>query len=346
MKRSIIFTLLIVMSLSASARHLAHANQSGQTLPVLAHPPVQQHTAPVVTAIGHLQAPRDIWITSKINGYINSIHFHEGDSVKKGQILITLDNTQIKAALASSEAAFSTASNDFDRTEKLAKHGYAAKETIDTARAALAEAKAQLALQQQNLDDTLLKAPFDGVVGAKTINVGDYVASATQLVELVNRKILRVAYSLPQNLLSKVKLDEMIKISSKAYPDKTFDAKITFISPTVDSNTGTFLVHATLTNTDNLLAPGEYVDITQPIGEAKTELLIPEAAIQNSIDKHMVFVVKNGHAIETTVTLGKNHDGYVEVLSGLNANDVVVDTGANNLSNNQAVNIVKESNAK
>lgn len=336
---SLIIALALIAS-SAQAGLIRHsAKNPEQVVPVLATHPQALSASPSTVAIGMLQAPEDVWITSKINGYINSIHFQEGDHVNAGQTLITLDNTQIKAALASSQAAYDAAQKNKTRTEKLAQHGYASKEALDNAESALANAKATLALNQQNLDDSILKAPFSGTLGAAHLNAGDYVAAATQLVELVNRKHLRVIYHLPERDLGKITLGQTVSVNAKAFPKLDFKAVTHFISPTVNTDTGTFEVHADLDNADNKLAPGEYVTVTQDLGNKKETLTVPETAVLASAEGYYVFVINDGKLSKQIVTIGQHHRNNVVIKTGLNAKDLIVSEGGDNLISGQHVKV-------
>lgn len=225
--------------------------------------------------------------------------------------------------------------------KKLAKDGYLSSEALDTANSTLSAKKALLASNQEGLDDTVLRAPFAGTIGAKNINVGDYAASATKLVRLVNRQQLKVIYHLPQADLSKVHLGQNIQVTAKAYPNKIFTAKISFIAPDVDPDTGTFEVHALLNNKNDLLAPGEYINVTQDLGAAQQELLIPESALQSSIQGDYVFVVRNNKAVKQSVTAGQHIDNSVVISKGLNSKDWVVVMGQKNIKNGLAVKITQ-----
>lgn len=329
--------VLLTFSIAHAALFHGRAPSKNTSIPVLASQAIKKDVAAHTITIGHLSSPQDTWISNKYDAYIAKINFTEGEKVKKGQLLITLDNSKLKAAVASSKAAYETALRDNNRMNKLAKDGYLSTEALDTANSNLAAKKAELAAQQQELNDSILIAPFAGTVGAKTINPGDFVKAGSQLVRLVNRKQLKVIYSLPQVDISKTHLKQIAYITTKAYPGKIFKAKISYISPAIDPNTGTFDVHALLKNKKRLLEPGEYVSVTQNLASAQPIIIIPESALQSSLSGNYVYLIKDGKAVKKMVTVQRHVDDDVYISKGLHNKEWVIVMGQKNISPGQKV---------
>ena len=340
--RSLIGSLsLIVLSIPINAhaaiRSMAKAGDLSKPVPVSVIKPAVKYMAPHVTTIGTLSALRSTWIIPKTDGYISQINFSEGGRVKAGTVLITLDDSQAKAQFTSDQVAYTTAEKQYERQAKLAKKGYVSKEDFDNTASLLASKKAAVAASQQALNDTILKAPFSGYLGAKTINTGEYVQSAQKLLQIVNLDNLKVIYNIPEADLPKLSLGEKIGLTSSEYPGKLFIASVSFIAPEVDSTTGTVEVHALYDNKDHLLEPGEFVSVKQPLAKPERQILIPDSAIVQSLDGSFIFIVKDNKAVKQAVVVGKQLAGSTEIKSGLTPDDLVVVQGQTLLQNGQIV---------
>ncbi|HCU00402.1 TPA: efflux transporter periplasmic adaptor subunit [Candidatus Dependentiae bacterium] len=298
-----------------------------------------ENLADTITAIGTLIAPEKTDISAASDGYIKQVDFQSGQAVTSDQVLLQLDDVKTKADVMSAKAAYLTAKEKYERSLKLQKQGFVSKQDID---AMYADMKDKLALQNEAedaLNKKTIRAPFSGILGERNINPGDYVSSGQKLVTLVNRDQLEVEYVLPERYFSRITKGQSIQIFVDSLPNKSFSGAVTFISPSVNDQTHTIGLRAGISNSDNILAPGLFVNIKQDLDVAKPVIVIPEESVVKSLDNVFVYVAMNGRVKSVPIKMGNLQDGYVQVLSGLSENDLVVTAGQNNLHDGSDIKI-------
>ena len=336
----IIFLAIIVIVV-----HRQNSNKPKKSIAQVALVKVQpvkiMYLPTTVTAVGTLIAPEQTNVSSETNGYVRNISFESGQHVNKGDVLLRLDDVKAKSDVLSAKAAFYAAITKYARALKLQKKGFIAKQDVDSI---YSDMQNKLALQQE-AEDTLnkktIRAPFDGYLGKRTINVGDYIQSGQRLVELVNRVQLKAEYSLPEQYLSQIKLDQKIEVTIASMLEKVFYGKVSYIAPAIDDQTHTVALRATVPNSNNILAPGLFVTVKQTLDEAKPMVLVPEQSLIKTLDTAIVFKIINSRAKAVAVKAGDLKNGYVEILSGLSKGDVVITVGQNKVKDGDTVRFIK-----
>lgn len=283
------------------------------------------------TTLGSLSSSDNIEISSELAGQIASIHFTPGAFVRKGVLLIQLDDTVLKSELASAEANFLLSQANFKRINELGKRKLISEQAMDQALADLKEKENTVKARRAQLKKLSLNAPFSGTLGSKQVSVGQYVKVGQALVSLIANKQLRVEYSLPERLISQVKLDQTVHIYSDAYPEYTFTGKVNYIAPAVDQDTRTIAVEALIDNPDNLLSAGLFVRVSHQLGNVKRRLLIPEESLIPTINGQKVFVLQGTKAVTLQVKIGAHHHDMAEICQGLTADDIVIIRGQHKL---------------
>ncbi len=304
---------------------------------------VRMASAPTkITAVGTLRAPQDVKISAEVGGYVTKVAFADGQAVKKGDLLFQLDNAKEQADLLSMQAAYEGAKNKYSRMQNLLKLHYASEQDIDVAHADLQAKLAAVKTAQDNVNKKAITAPFDGVVGARTVSEGDFVTTGQKLVELVDRSLLKVDYSVPEKYWQEVKLDQPVAVTTSDSSGGAFAGKVVYISPAIDPQTHTLALQASVPNPDNTLVPGLFVTISHVTGTNRQTVLVPEESLVKSPDKIIVYRVINNRAIATPVKVGTcQGGGNVEILSGLNMGDVIVTAGQEKLADNDLVRVVQ-----
>lgn len=299
---------------------------------------VKESTLPFeANAIGTLVARSNVEITPEVAGHVEKIYFQDGAYVEKGAPLIQLNDAVFKAQLQSARAQLAYSENDFKRKALLGKQGAIARQAIDQAEADLKERKAIAQEREVMLSKMHLTAPFAGVVGKSKVNLGDYVTIGQSVVTLTDTKHLRFEYNVSEKYLPLLKLGQEVKITSSAYPGKTFTGKVTFISPTINSANRSVSLYADVANDNNLLAPGMFVNAVQSLGTNEKALMIPSRSIVPILDGEQVYKVVDGKAYPVTITIGKRTASEVQVVGGLNAGDVVITDGQFKVKNGMPV---------
>lgn len=252
----------------------------------------QDSWRPYMQAIGTLDAVNGVNVSNSIEGQVVKITFQSGDVVKKGQLLVQLDISQERALLQQYQAQAELNKVTYERALALRKKNLNSKQDLDTARANYEAAKAQAAAEQAVIDKKSIRAPFSGVMGIRQVNLGQYVAAGTTIVNLEQLKPLYVTFTLPQDALPKLHLGQDVSIDVDAYPKQDFSAKITAINPAVNDQSRTVQVQATAPNKDELLRPGMFANLKVLADKPVEKIVVPATAISYSLYGDSVYVLE------------------------------------------------------
>lgn len=288
-----------------------------------------------VDAIGSITATT-IDISSEAAGHIAAIDFGDGTAVKKGDVLIQLDDSLLKTKILSTTAQYQYSKAAFNRLHQLSKN-IVPQQSIDQAETEMKQNQAAMQESQVLISKMQLTAPFDGVVGQRKVNVGDYVNVGQSVVTLTDTTHLRVEYHLPEKYLPDLKLGQTVEFTTSAYPDKSFKGVIAYISPTIDTTSRTISLYANLDNSDAKLAAGMFVNIRQQLGLKKNALLIPARSLVPGLNGNQIYKVVDGKAVSSDVQIGVRTNQMVEITQGLSAQDVVITDGQLKVQNGQPV---------
>ncbi len=308
--------------------------------------------SPKKSYIGHVEAIKSVDLKPQVSGYVEKVLFQEGSLVNEGDILFVIEqkrylaNVELREAeLASAKANLVRAERDYRRQSSLSKQNYASKATLDTsestylqAKAAVAQAEANLELAKIDLDYTEIKAPITGRIGKAMVTEGNYVDTTTaNLARIVQANPIRVAFSVSDKDI--LNMREMYKPGKEQNPLQTEiilpNGKVLvnhlrsrFTDNEVNTNTATIAIYAEYENQENLLIPGNYVDIRIGLKDAQKVLLVPQSALaQDKNGNYVMTVDRNGNAIEKRVVLGDTIGDQQVVISGLQSDDEVIVQG-------------------
>jgi membrane fusion protein, multidrug efflux system len=280
-----------------------------------------------VEALGTLAADESVVIAPEIAGRVVSLGFKEGERVAKDQPLVMLDTAILDAELKQAQADLSLARDTYDRNRSLVQRGAGTQVALEQATAQLASQEARLQLAQAKLAFATIKAPFSGVVGLRSVGIGDFVSIGKPLITLTNIDPIKVDFRVPEIYLTQLKVGQPIQLKVDAVPDRPFTGKIFAIDPVVDVNGRAVKLRATIPNTDLVLKPGLFARVTIMVDKRENALVIPETAVVPDGLTKTVFIVENGKAKRLPVELGKRLTGKVEVVKGLKAGMQIVTAG-------------------
>lgn len=300
--------------------------------------------APRLTAVGSLVAIQGVYVTNEVVGQVQDIRFTDGQPVKKGELLVRLDADVDRADLKGLEADARLAELQYERTARLFKQDQAVpKADYDEAGARLERARAQVAARKAQIAEKEIRAPFDGILGIRQVNVGQYLPAGSQIVLLQALDAVYADFSLPERDLARLASGLPIGVRVQPYGDTVFEGTITAINPGVDTATRNVRVRATLQNPDGRLRPGMFADIVIRLPDRRQVLTLPQTAVLYQPYGDAVFVLNqqgdNLIAERRPVTTGEVRGGRVEVLSGLEAGQQVVAAGHVKLRSGQPVRI-------
>jgi membrane fusion protein (multidrug efflux system) len=291
-------------------------------------------------SVGTLASDESVAIATEVVGRIATIDFQEGQAVKAGDLLVTLDNLLSSADLAFAEANRKLAQSNFDRATSLSRTGAGTGRARDEAEAALDTATAAYELARVRRDKTEIRAPFDGVVGLRLVSVGAYAQIGQVIVNLEKIDTLKLDFRLPEINLRDVAVGQTVEVGVDAFPGRTFEGTVYAIDPLVDANGRALKIRARLANPDDVLRPGLFARVKLRGASRGQVVLIPEGAIMPRGTDSFVYRVEDGRAVEAKVRLGRRSSGEVEILEGLNADATVVTAGQGRVRNGEPVAVV------
>ena len=293
-----------------------------------------------IRAIGSLQSDESVQIAPEIAGRISEIVFKEGTSVKKGDVLVKLDDALAAADVADANARLALAEANNARASALLRTGNVTGRGRDEAVANFETAKAAAGLAKTRLDKHVLVAPFDGIVGVRNISVGAFVNIGTPLTNLEKIDFLKVDFKVPELYLDAVKVGQNIVLTVDAVASTEFKATIYAINPMLDVNGRALEIRARLDNSETRLRPGLFARILIKGLRERQALMVPEAAVQSRSGDMFIFVLDGEKAIERRVTVGQRANAEVEIVTGIDANSRVVTAGQQKLRDGTTVEII------
>jgi len=302
----------------------------------------------LLTAVGDLAAVHQVNVTSDVNGRITDILFTAGASVKAGTPLVQLFDGPEQGDLASFKAQSTVAAQQLDRAKQLAARQFGPQATVDTAQAAFDQAQAGIAKTEAIISQKLVRAPFDGDLGVRRVEVGQYLTAGTQIVSLTDLSVLYLNFTVTEKDSGALKVGQVVRIKVDAWPGKTFEGKITTIEPQIATDTRNIRVQATIANPDKLLKPGMFASTTVVLPDKPPVVTVPETAVDYTLYGDSVYLIeeKKGEdgktglvATRTFVQTGNRIEGRTEILKGVKPGDRVVALGQLKLQSGSAVTI-------
>jgi RND family efflux transporter MFP subunit len=344
---------------------LAAACSGGSKPQEAGKPAVAVETAAVATSdleqavevVGALSARSAADVKTEYSGTVAEVLVTQWVAVRKGTPLARLDTREAGAGVQSARAMLLTAqvaaqraARELERTLKLQEAGLATRQAADeartaeeAARAAVASAQAQLDMAQTRLAKALIRAPIDGVVSERNVNVGDYVENMggpAPMFRIVDGRVLELVAAVPSARIGELAVGQPLVFASDALPDKEFRGQVSFINPAADEASRTVKVKVEVPNQDAALKPGLFAKGRIVTGNRAGVLVVPRAALvswDTAARSAIVFVVEGGTARQRTIQTGVAAGEAVEVLRGLQAGEVVVTRGGFNLRDGDAV---------
>lgn len=327
---------------SYTTQQMAQSQAGGPPPATIAASTVKQESwQPYIQTVGSLSAVAGIEVTSEVGGQVSAIHFSSGNQVKQGDLLIELDDDTDQAVLKGLEAERRLALLKYQRAAQLVKDKSVSKSDFDEARATLDNSSAQVESQRALLEKKQIRAPFDGRLGIRRVDLGEYLTPGAAIVPLEQLDPIYADFTLPERELSRIAEGQKIELQVQAYPDQRFAGEVIAIDPGIEVGSRSFRVRAQLDNHNSILRPGMFADVRVLMPNEDSVITIPATAISYAPYGDSVFVIedKDGGKVVThrQITTGKTRNGRVEVISGLEIGDTVVSAGHNKLRNGQPV---------
>jgi len=310
---------------------------------------VEQKEISNITAVnGKLAANIEVSIIPKMAGKVAEVIFDVGDEVHKGDVLVRLESTELQAQLKQAQAGLATAKANYadaqknlERTKSLFEQGAVSQQQLDLAQTQLAmgspdSAAAAVQLIQAQLANTVITSPIDGIVSARSVEVGE-IAGQGPVMTIVDVDQVIVETNVTESEVNKIEVGQVLDVKVSALQDEPFKGTVSTISPAADSRTGAFPIKITIPNSIHQLKPGMFAEVKLVLETKIGALVVPKEAVIDSGDRKYVFKIVDDKAVMTDVTTGMSDETHMEVLIGLAAGDKVVTKGQNKLQDNTPV---------
>lgn len=298
----------------------------------------------VVKAVGSLQALNSVELTTEVSGRVVELNLQTGRRVAQGDVLLRLDDRQVRADLQVIEAQLADARRQYQRAQRLRSNNSISQSQVDELRTTVDVAEAQRQAVRIRLENHRIEAPFSGVVGLNDLSIGAYIMSGTSVTTLDNTDQMELGFSIPERFLGEVVLGQQVRGGSPAYPDRQFSGQLVELGSRVSELSRSLPVRALIDNPGGVLRPGQFMSATLTLREREA-LVIPEQAVMIRGDEKYVFVAEDGVARRASVTLGSRMPGLVEIVSGLEKEDPVVVTGQDRLSSGDRIRVLEDDKA-
>jgi membrane fusion protein, multidrug efflux system len=307
----------------------------------------EEDWAPTLSAIGSVSAVQGAVVSAELGGVVAEINFQSGGVAKKGDVLMRLDSSAEEAQLHTAEADLELAKANLERERDLAARKVVSKQELDTAQSTFGQKQGAVDNMLSFITKKQIRAPFDGMLGIRQVNVGQMINSGQQVVQLTALERVYVDFALPQQNLPQLAAGYEARVHADSLPGREFKGKVTAINSMVDNVTRNVSLQATFDNPDHELHPGMFVKVDVILPEKSKTLVIPGSAVSYAPYGNSVFVIdqkkdpKTGKESQSLrqafVRIGEARGDFVAITEGLKAGDVVVSTGVFKLRNGMPV---------
>ncbi len=300
----------------------------------------------LLTAVGGLAAVHQVNVTTDVAGRVTDILFQPGTHVEAGATLLQLFDGPEQGDLASFKAQAVGAQAALDRAKQLALKQFGPQSTVNSTQATYDQALAGIAKTQALISQKLVRAPFEGELGVRMIEVGQFISAGTTIVSLTDLNDLYANFTVTEKDSGALKVGQIVRIRVDAYPGRSFEGKITTIEPQIMADTRNIRVQATIANPDHILKPGMFATTTVVLPDKPPVITVPETAVDYTLYGDSVFLITEKKesdgkttltAVRTFVQTGNRIEGRAEILKGVNAGDRVIAVGQIKVPSGSAV---------
>jgi membrane fusion protein (multidrug efflux system) len=337
---------LIILLVGIKALQIGKMISAGKSMgppptTVTSAPVKEEDWPPILSSVGSVSA--------ELGGTVSEITFQNGGVAKKGDVLMRLDASSEEAQLRTAEADLELARKDLDRTRDLATRKVVSKAELDSAESKFKQKEGSVDQMRSMITKKEVRAPFDGQLGIRQVNVGQMINAGQQVVPLQALEPMYVDFAIPQQRLPQLSTGLEVRVKSDAVGGRDFVGKLTAINSTVDPVTRNVSLQATLENKEHLLRPGMFAKVEVILPEKHKALVIPGSAVSYAPYGDSVYVIekkkddKTGKESQTirqqVVRVGEARGDFVSITTGLKAGETVVGTGVFKLRNGMVVTI-------
>ncbi|MCC9167681.1 efflux RND transporter periplasmic adaptor subunit [Pontibacter harenae] len=279
-----------------------------------------------INTTGTILPNEDVELRSEIAGKVTGINFEEGARVSKGQLLLTVNDAELRAQLQKLESNQKLYRDMEERQRTLLEKDYISKQEYDQVSNQLATATADIQALKASLDKAYVRAPFDGVVGLRQVSEGSYVSATTPIARIVDISPVKIDFSIPGRYSQQVKEGDKITFTVEGNPE-VYNASIYAVQPSIDPTTRTLQIRALFDNKNEEVKPGSFVNVNLSLKDLDDAILIPTEAIIPEATGHKIFLNKNGKAVPQMVKIGQRSETMIQITEGVAPGDTIIRSG-------------------
>lgn len=279
-----------------------------------------------INATGTVLPNEEVELFSEVAGRVTGINFQEGSRVRKGQLLLTVNDQEMRAQLQKLKSNQELYENMEARQRTLLEKEYISLQEYDQVSNQLATANADINALKATMAKAYIRAPFDGIIGLRQVSEGSYVSANTPIARIVDLSPVKINFAVPGRYSQMVKVGSKINFSIEGNPE-VYEAEIYAIQPNIDPTTRTLQMRARYHNKDEEIRPGAFARVDLPLKEAEEAILIPTEAIVPEVTGHSVFLAKGGKAVSQKVKIGQRSERLIQILEGIAPGDSIIYSG-------------------
>lgn len=325
----IIILLILLLPKFISSGEPTTANipaaRMNMSIPVKAHIVVPERLSNIILSTGSIMANEEVELRSETSGKIISINFAEGSYVNEGDLLVKINDADLKAQLRRAESKVKVVEDKEFRQRSLLERNLISQEEYDITLNELNASRADYDLIKAQIDKTEIRAPFSGIVGLRSVSEGSYVNTATVIARLQNLSSLKIDFSVPERYSSMVRIGDELEFRVSGKSDY-YTAKVYAIEPRIDPSTRTLQIRAKCGYHKELI-PGSFANVQFKLKETDNALLVPSVSIVPELKGQRVYLYRGGIVTPQNVEIGIREETRVQIVSGLNIGDTVITSG-------------------
>lgn len=283
-----------------------------------------------IQTAGSVLSSEEVELHPEVSGKIIKLNINEGEKVKRGDLLLKINDSELQAQLKKAEIKRKFAAEKEARQKIMFEKNLLSKEAYDIILNDLNTAEADVENIKALIDKTEIKAPFDGVIGLRYISPGSYVTPASKIASLQNISKVKIDFSIPQKFAHLINRGKTIKITSGT-DSRVYEGKVFAVEPKIDPSTRTLQVRAICDNSHNYFISGSYTTVSIDLDNVTNSITIPTQALVNDITGEKVFIYNKGKAVPRKITSGIRNETDVQVIDGIKTGDTIIVSGIMNL---------------
>lgn len=290
-----------------------------------------------IFATGSILPSESVELKSEVNGKIVTLNINEGKYVKKGQLLVKLNDNDLQATLRKLQAQLKIAQSSEERLKKLLDIKGVSQDEYDIVINQINNIRADIDFTQAQIAKTEIYAPFDGVIGLREVSNGAYVTPQNRMATLSVVNQVKLDFTVPEKYANQVRIGDVITFYTEGGGTQAFNGKVYAAESQIDPVSRSLKLRATAANSSGKLHPGEFIKVNFNLKEIDNALMIPTEAIVPILKGQQVFVCRDGKATPTIIEVGVRTDTKIQVVQGIAVGDTVVTTGVMNLKANTPI---------